>query len=70
MALILDGKSEMGKDVKSNLSYLLWSNHLIIAVTNPFFFLKKTYLFTFMRAQHVLSDHLVQVPCNQATLPG
>ena len=64
MVLILDGKSEIGAHVRSNLCYLSCLRHLIRsrAVINHIFFLRKD-LFSFMRAQNVLSYHLIYVPC-------
>ena len=52
-----DGNSEIGAHVRSNLWCLRCSRHLInsIAVTNRIFFFFKKDLFSFMRAQQVLS---------------
>ena len=56
------GNSEIGAHVRSNLCYWICLRHWIRlrAATNRVFFL--TVLFTFMRAQHGLSYHLIQVP--------
>ena len=60
MVLILDGNSEIGAHVRSELYYLICLGHLIRsrAVTN----LLRTYLFSLMRAPNVLSYHLILVP--------
>ena len=54
---ILDGNSEIGAHVRSNLCYLICLRRLIRsrAVTNRLFLLRKDLLF-FMRSQHNLSD--------------
>ena len=60
MVLILDGNSEQGENVKSNLSYMICKRHLIDRAQSQIRFLfsnKKQFSFT--RAQHVLSYHLV-----------
>ena len=61
MVLILDGNSEIGPP-KSNLYYLIWLRHLIKSrsVTDRIFSLQKD-PFSFMRAKHVLSYHLIKV---------
>ena len=63
MVLILDGNSEIGAPVRRNPFYKNFLRHFIRsrAVTNRLIFLRKD-LFSFMRAQHVLSYHLMQVP--------
>ena len=57
--LILDGNSEVGVYVRSKLCYLICLRHLIrpIELKNPNLFRKD--LFSFMRAIHVLSYHLI-----------
>ena len=63
MVLILDGVSEIGAHVRSNLYHLIYLSHLIRSreVTNPIFFLEKD-LISLMLAQDVLSYHVIQVP--------
>ena len=63
MVLIIDGNSEKGAHVRSNLSYLICLRHLNRprAVTNRIFSLRKD-IFSFMRAQLVLSYHLLKKP--------
>ena len=60
MLLILDGNSEISAHVRSNFWYLISLRHLIRSseVKNPIFFFRKD-LFLFMRAQHVLNNHLM-----------
>ena len=62
LTMVLDGNSDIGAHVYSNLFYLICFRHLIWprAVTNRIFSSKN--LFFFMRAQHVLSHHLISVP--------
>ena len=55
MVLILDGHSELGAHVRSNLSYLPCLRHWIMS---DFFSLQKDQI-SFMHAQHVLSYHLI-----------
>ena len=63
MVLISDGDSEISAHVWSNLYHLICLSHFIRsrAVKNTIFCSEKT--FSFMRAQHVLISHLIQVPC-------
>ena len=63
MVLILDGDSEIIAKVRTNLCYLICIRYLIKkrAVTNRIFTLKS--LIYRMCAQHVLSYHLIEVPC-------
>ena len=58
MVLILDGNSEIGGRVRSNLYYLDCLMHFIDI---RFFFYRKDQVFL-MRAQHVLRYHILQVP--------
>ena len=60
MVLILDGNSVIDAHVRSNRFYLICLRHFISSrtVTNRFFFLRKD-LLSFMRAQHVLTYHLI-----------
>ena len=62
MVLILDGNSELGAQVRSNLCYLICLRHLLWsgAVTKRIFFLQKD-LFSFMRAPHVLVSHKIRL---------
>ena len=57
IVLILDGNSEMGAHVRSSLGYLIFLIHLErpTAVTDRIFF----FSIRSMRAQHVLSYHLI-----------
>ena len=57
MALILDGNIEIGAHVWRDLGYLICSKHLV-KLKIGFSFLEK-YLFYFIRALRVLSDHLI-----------
>ena len=59
MVLILDGNSEMGAHVRSNLCYLISFRHLIRL--REYVFIRKGF-FLFIRAQYVLSSHLISVP--------
>ena len=54
MILILDGNSEIGRHVRSNISDLICLRPSIgsRAVTNRIFFLRRD-KFSFMRAQHI-----------------
>ena len=63
MVLILDGKLDTGAHVMNNLCYLICLRRLNKSrvVTNRTFFSDKTF-FSFMRAKHVLSYHLIYVP--------
>ena len=65
MAHAVDGNSEIGANVRSNLCDLISLRHSVRsrAITNCFFSPKG--LFSFMSAHHVLSYHLIQVPCFQ-----
>ena len=67
---IPDRNSESGAYVSSNLCYFICSRHLnrSKAVTNKSFFLRK-YLFSYRRAQHVQSYHLIYVPRVKTLLP-
>ena len=61
---ILDGNSEIVRPLGP--IYVTWSiRHLITsrAITIRIVFLRKKDLFSFMRAQHVLSYHLINVQC-------
>ena len=60
MVIILDGNSGIGAHVGNNLCYSICFRHFIRskAVTNRIFFPRKD-IFSFMRAQHVLSYHLI-----------
>ena len=62
--VILDGNSEIGGHVRSNLFYLTCLRHLIKsrAVTNRIFCPKD--LFSFMRAQYGLSYHQYNYQCS------
>ena len=57
MVLVLENNSDIGANVRSNL-FFICLRHLISSaeVTNHISFSKKN-LFSFMRAQHVLSYH-------------
>ena len=55
MVLILDGNSDIGAHVKSNLWYLIGLKHLI----RSHIFSQQEKLFSFMRAQHVQSYKLI-----------
>ena len=59
MVLILDGISELGAHVRSNLGYLVCLRHSnkSSAVTDRIFFFFRKDLFPFMREQPVLSYH-------------
>ena len=59
MVFILDGNSYIGAHVRSNLCYLICLRHLIRSkeAQNKIFVSFTKYLFSFMRAQHVLSYH-------------
>ena len=63
MVLILDGNSEIGAHVGSNICYLICLRHLIRSrvVSNSIYFLEKD-LISLMLAQDVLSYHVIQVP--------
>ena len=63
MIFTLNGISEIGAHVKSNLRYSIFFKRLILsrAVTYRIFFLRKD-LFSFICARHVLSYPLTQVP--------
>ena len=63
MVVILDGNSEIGTHIRSNIWYLICLRLLITSrsVINRIFFLRKS-LFFFMRAQHIMSYHLIQIP--------
>ena len=59
IALLLDGNSEIGAHVKSNLCYLICSRHLICSrADTKRIFIRKP-LLSFVRTQHVLSYHLI-----------
>ena len=60
MVLILDGNSERGAHIRSNICFFICLKHLIrsIAVANRFFFNPKKHSF-FVRAQPLLSYHLI-----------
>ena len=63
MVLILDGNSDIGVHVRSNLCYLTCLRQLnrSRAVTNRILFLlRKTYI-SFLRVQHVLSYHITNI---------
>ena len=63
MVLILDGNSGMVAQGRSNLYYLICLRHFIISrgATSRLFFLRKDIYF-FMRAQHIMSYHLINLP--------
>ena len=56
MVLTLDGNSEIYAHVRSNSCYMICLRHLIRIFFSP------NRLFSFMRAQHLQSYHLIQVP--------
>ena len=59
MVLLLDGNSETGTHVISNLCYLICLRHLVdLDQSQIAFFLLKD-LFYFMRAQYVMPYHLI-----------
>ena len=60
MGFGLDGNSETGTHVRRSICYLTYLRHLIRsrAGSTRIYFLRKA-LFSFMRAQHVLSYHLI-----------
>ena len=60
MVLILDGNSEIGAHVRSNLCYLICLGHWIrsrVVINRDFFYEKNPILF--MHAQFILSYHLI-----------
>ena len=63
MVLILDGSTEKGAHLWTTPGYLISLIYLcsLTAVTSLIFFSRK-YFFSFIRAQHVLSYHLIEVP--------
>ena len=72
MVLILDGTSEIGAHVRSNFCLLTCLRHLSRAreEENLFFLAFAKDLFSFMRAQHVLSYHLIYVPWVRTSVCG
>ena len=63
MVLILYGNSEICAHVRSNLFYLICISHFLSsrAVTNRIVLPQKKFVFSFIRAQHVLSYHLISI---------
>ena len=63
MVLILDGNSEIGAQVRSNLCYLIWLRHLIRsrAVKNRIFFIRK-YVFSCVHNMFELPSNISKAP--------
>ena len=67
MAHAVDGNSEIGANVRSNLCSLISLRHLIGSKTLTNRILKKK-TFAFMREQHVLSYHLTCAPWQELSI--
>ena len=57
MVPILDGNPEIGAHVRRNLC------SAFDKIKSRYFFLSENNFFSFMRAQYVLSNHLIYAPC-------
>ena len=60
--MVLDGNSEIGAHVRSNLCYLICLRNLLDKEKSQIRFFVGKDLFSFMHAQHVMSYHLIEAP--------
>ena len=65
MVLILDGNSEIGEDVRSNVCYLICLRHLNKDRKQSQSRVPQKDQFSFKRPQNDLSYHLIYVPCGE-----